>query len=74
MEDNKLLALVSSRPGMGETVARTLFTTVNEDRIVLTVVSTNQRAIRLYERMGFVKIGEVSRWYRVWEDRNENQN
>ena len=74
MEGNELLALVSTVPGMGETVARTLFTTVNEDRIVLTVVSTNQRAIRLYERMGFVKIGEVSRWYRVWEDRNENQN
>ena len=74
MEGNELLALVSTVPGMGETVARTLFTTVNEDRIVLTVVSTNQRAIRLYERMGFVKTGEVSRWYRVWEDRNENQN
>ena len=66
MEGNELLALVSTVPGMGETVARTLFTTVNEDRIVLTVVSTNQRAIRLYERMGFVKIGEVSRWHEVF--------
>ena len=66
MEGNELLALVSCVPGMGETVARTLFTTVEADRITLEVVSTNDRAIRLYERMGFIKTGEVSRWYRVF--------
>lgn len=65
MEGNELLALVSCVPGMGETVARTLFTTVEDDRITLTVVNTNERAIRLYEKMGFIKTGEVSRWYRV---------
>ena len=65
MEGNELLALVSCVPGMGETVARTLFTTVEDDQITLTVVNTNERAIRLYERMGFLKTGEVSRWYRV---------
>ena len=65
MEGNELLALVSVVPGMGETVARTLFTTVEDDRITLTVVNTNERAVRLYERMGFLKTGEVSRWYRV---------
>ena len=67
MEENELLALVSCKTGMGETVARTLFTTVASDRITLEVVSTNDRAIRLYERMGFVKTGEVSRWYRIFE-------
>ena len=65
MGGNELLALVSVVPGMGETVARTLFTTVEDDQITLTVVNTNERAIRLYERMGFLKTGEVSRWYRV---------
>lgn len=65
MEGNELLALVSVVPGMGETVAKTLFTTVEDDQITLTVVNTNERAIRLYERMGFIKTGEVSRWYRV---------
>ena len=65
MEGNELLALVSCVAGMGETVARTLFTTVDADRITLEVVSTNERAIRLYERMGFLKTGEVSRWYRL---------
>lgn len=65
MEGNELLALVSCVAGMGETVARTLFTTVDADRITLEVVSTNERAIRLYEKMGFIKTGEVSRWYRL---------
>ena len=65
MEGIELLALVSCKPGMGETVARTLFTTVEDDQITLTVVNTNERAIRLYERMGFLKTGEVSRWYQV---------
>lgn len=65
MEGSELLAVVSCIPGMGETVARTLFTTVEADTVTLQVVSNNERAIRLYERMGFVKTGEVSRWYRV---------
>lgn len=72
MEGSELLAIVSCVPGMGETVARTLFTTVNADRITLEVVSNNERAIRLYERMGFVKTGEVSRWYTVWDDRKND--
>ena len=33
--------------------------------VELEVVSTNQRAIRLYEKMGFIKTKEISRWYRV---------
>jgi len=65
MEENQLLALVSVEPGMGERVAQALFTTVDTDRITLDVVSTNLRAIRLYEKMGFVKTGEVNRWYRI---------
>lgn len=65
MDGQELLALVSAVSGMGETVARTLFTTVDADRITLEVVSDNQRAVSLYEKMGFVKTREVSRWYRL---------
>lgn len=65
MEGAEMLALVSIVPGMGETVARTLFTAVNTDRITLEVASGNTRAIRLYVKMGFVKVQEVSRWYQV---------
>ena len=65
MDGQELLALVSTVPGMGETVARTLFTTVSADKVTLEVVNDNLRAVRLYERMGFIKTREVSRWYRL---------
>lgn len=65
MEGQELLALVSTVPGMGETVARTLFTTAASDKVTLEVVSDNLRAVRLYEKMGFVKTREISRWYRL---------
>ena len=65
MEGEQLLAVVSVVPGMGETVARTLFTLTDSDRITLEVVSENKRAMGLYGRMGFLKTGERERWYRV---------
>ncbi len=65
VEGGELLALVSVIPGMGETVARTLLAVSEAEQITLEVVSTNERAIRLYERMGFVKTAELRRWYRV---------
>ena len=66
MEEDKLLALVGVEPGMGERVARALFSTVDAERITLEVVSTNLRAIRLYEKMGFMKTAEIRRWYRIY--------
>lgn len=66
VEADKLLALVSVKPGMGETVARTLFTVMGTDRITLEVVAENRRAVNLYRRMGFVTTQEVGRWYKVF--------
>ncbi len=65
MEGEVLKAIVSVVPGAGEVVAQTLFTTVNTDRIRLEVASTNHRAIRLYEKLGFIQTGEAMRWHRV---------
>lgn len=65
MNGDELLALCAVEPGMGETVARALFSTTDSDRITLEVVSTNERAIRLYQRMGFVITEERTRWYRI---------
>lgn len=65
VQGNELTALIATRPGMGETVARALLSVMTGDHVTLEVVSTNTPAIRLYERMGFVKTGEVSRWYRI---------
>lgn len=65
VEEDKLLALVSLKPGMGETVARTLFTVMGTDRITLEVVAGNARAVALYRRMGFATTREVGRWYKA---------
>lgn len=58
VEGSELLALVSLRPGMGQTVAETLFSAMNTDRITLEVVSDNVKAIALYRKMGFVTVGQ----------------
>lgn len=65
VQEHELLALVSLKPGMGETVARTLFTVMGTDRITLEVVAENRRAVALYRRMGFVKTRELRRWYKI---------
>lgn len=65
MEDNKLLSIASVKPGTGRRIASTLFSICNSESITLEVASTNIRAIRLYENLGFIPVREISRWYRV---------
>ena len=57
--------VISVKPGEGETVVRALASVLTEDTVRLWVASANTRAVRLYERMGFVPVKELSRWYRV---------
>lgn len=66
LEDCKLLAIASAKKGAGEAVMYTLMSLAEGSQITLEVASTNTRAIRLYERLGFVRTAELSRWYRVW--------
>lgn len=65
LEDGKLLAVASVVPGAGTRVIRTLMTLVEGADMTLEVASTNERAIHLYEKLGFLKTREISRWYRV---------
>lgn len=65
LEDNKLLAVAAVQKGAGETVMHTMMSLLQGETMELEVASTNHRAIRLYEKLGFVKIAELSRWYRV---------
>ncbi len=63
LERDCLLALASVQPGAGERVAHTVLAFAEGRRVELEVASTNIRAIRLYERLGFRKTGELSKWY-----------
>lgn len=65
LEDTKLLAVASLQRGMGETVMHTLMSLVEGSQMELEVASTNTRAVRLYERLGFLVTGEISRWYTI---------
>ena len=58
-------AVAAVVPGAGETVMRALATLLTEDTVRLTVSDRNLPALRLYERMGFLTVGEVSRWYQI---------
>jgi GNAT superfamily N-acetyltransferase len=57
--------VIAVERGAGETVLCALASALTEDTVRLWVASANERAIRLYERMGFMKVKELSRWYLV---------
>ena len=56
--------------GAGERVMRTLLTLSETDRVTLEVASTNTRAIRLYERLGFLPTGEGRSFHTVFKGGN----
>ena len=62
-EELKLIAAV--KKGEGERVLHTLLSAACPEQLRLEVASTNERAIRFYERMGMMKTAELRRWYRV---------
>lgn len=71
MQDSKVLAMASVVPGAGEAVLRTLLSLASQEQATLEVASTNHRAIRLYKKMGFLVVREVSRWYCVYAQKTD---
>lgn len=63
--EDELKLVASFKKGMGERVLHTLLSASRPEQLRLDVVSTNDPAIRLYERMGMEKTAELRRWYRV---------
>lgn len=63
--ENTIDAVISVVPGAGKDVLLALNHALFAEQVVLDVASTNQRAIALYQRLGFVKTAERSRWYKI---------
>lgn len=55
----------SVRPGAGADVLRALAHAITGETVILEVASVNHKAIALYERLGFIKTTELSRWYKI---------
>ncbi len=63
-------SIIAVKPGAGREVMLTLCGSLTSERVVLEVASTNKKAIRLYENLGFLKTAELSRWYDVLTRKN----
>lgn len=63
LEGTKLLAVAAIEPGAGERVMHTLMSLAEGQTMTLEVASTNGRAIRLYEKLGFITTKEIRKWY-----------
>ena len=57
--------VASVSPGAGAEVVKALAQVAAEPMLRLTVASTNEKAVRLYENLGFVKSLELSKWYQI---------
>ena len=57
--------VASVKPGAGRGVVCALSHALTGDVAVLTVASGNNKAVRLYESLGFIRSKEISRWYYV---------
>ncbi len=61
----KVGAIVAVKKGAGADVVLALCHALTGETVMLEVASNNDRAVRLYDRLGFVPVAEMSRWYLV---------
>ena len=62
---NCLDAVASLEKGAGKQVVCALAHSITDDLITLQVASANGKALALYDRLGFVRTEEISRWFQV---------
>ena len=67
---DRVESVIAAKPGTGREVMLALCDSLFSEKVVLEVASTNLRAIRLYENLGFIKTAELSRWYDVLTRKN----
>ncbi len=66
LEENKIRSLASTAPGAGEKVIYALGSLIPGDKIFLEAAQSNEKAMRLYERLGFVCVKTLDRWYKIF--------
>lgn len=59
---DQILSLAALMPGAGGQVLCALASVIPHEKVRLTVASTNHRALRLYERLGFQEVGVAEHW------------
>lgn len=62
VDGNKLSAIAACVPGAGRAVLSALAEGIFEDKICLHVADTNHKALRFYEKMGFIATGIKELW------------
>ena len=65
VSDNRIFAIASCQKGAGHGVLAALCRALSSDDILLDVAENNHPAIALYTRCGFLKMGELDRWYKI---------
>ena len=65
LQGDYLKLLAATVPGKGYHVAQTLLSVMPGQCIQLEVASTNQKAIRLYEKLDFLPVEELEAWEEV---------
>lgn len=58
-------AIISVKPGMGQTVLNALCSASGCDQIYVEVATENIPAMKLYERLGFIPVEHIARWYKI---------
>lgn len=65
LTDGCIRAVASVQPGAGERVAHTLISLCPDQPLRLEVASTNEKALALYRRLGFIPTKIIEKWYAV---------
>ncbi len=65
VSDNRILAIAACQKGAGRGVLAALCKALSGEEILLDVAENNAPAMNLYSQCGFLKTGELARWYEI---------
>ncbi len=65
VRDNRILAIAACQKGAGRGVLAALCKALSGEEMELDVAENNLSAVNLYTRCGFLKSGEIARWYKI---------